>query len=119
MNSKNITNNSIRTCADCIKKCVKPIPNKSQIVRSYKSFDELDTSPYEENAKLQYHIEHNIKIVQHRISHININPKSSAIDFAELEDLYATLHIENAKLKQLKSEPHDWFDPLFYREYDC
>jgi hypothetical protein len=83
------------------------------------SFDEFQTQPFEENERLQYHIKHNIKIVKHNIAHIQMNPKAKPCELAEIQELYDALDKEMNKLKELKEEPHDWYDPIFYREYDC
>ena len=79
----------------------------------------MNTTPsYEINERLQYHVKNNIRILQHQIQHIMMNTNAHKADISELDDLCAALSDEKRKLKELESEGHDWYDEIYYRDYD-
>lgn len=76
------------------------------------------TPAYEVNERMQYHVKNNIRIIQHQIQHIMMNTNANKADISELEDLFQALDTEKKKLKDLQQEGHDWYDEIYYREYE-
>ena len=63
-------------------------------------------------------LKNNIRLLQHQIQNIMMNKNANKADISELEDLSAALNDEKRKLKELEKEHHNWYDEIYYREYD-